>query len=129
MGLDDLIRASVQLASTTFQPAKSRVQHVTWTGQDGMGAPSTVVVVRWPMLALRRMKHRMANGQEVEVMGSLTFLEPVPPNGAPGRVEPVDVHDRFILPDGTKPPVVDVIGPHDQVQGRPYYVKVWLGVG
>ena len=128
MSLDSIIRNAVAVMSSQMQSVKSPVQHVIWTGQDGMGAKTTTTVTRHPVISYKRHQRRLLDGRIVEVTSTLTFLEPIPPNGAAGRTEPVDTKDKFVLPDGSGGPIVDVIGLHDKTQGRPFYTKVFLGV-
>jgi hypothetical protein len=57
----------------------------------------------------------------------ITIIGPVTANGAPNRDEPVDPRDKFVLPDGTSGPIVDVNGLLDPSTGRPYLYEVALG--
>jgi hypothetical protein len=100
-----------------------------WTSQDVFGAPSYAAPVSYDViLDERQQQKRDAEGKLVSTRAYIAFLEPITPNGAAGRVEPLDPRDKIVLPDGvTTGPIVATTGFVNKETGRPYFHEVWLG--
>ncbi len=125
MGLAGTIRKGVAIAHRVTKGVQETVQHVTWVGQDGMGAPLTTVVPRLAFVEQDVQLMRMDDGKMVQVRAVLTFLDPITANGAAGRIEPVDPKDKFILSDGSTGPILKVSGLR---KDAPFVSTVVLGV-
>lgn len=74
---------------------------------------------------------RLANGDVITTKAYVSFVGPVPPNGAPKRREPIDPRDRITIGYGGANPLTGVIvenpgGGVDPETGRPYANVVWL---
>lgn len=124
--LDKLVRKVVGVAHKTTKSLQEDVTHVTWTGQDGFGDPLPPVNVTRLMLVEQKLeKHHMADGRTIEISAKLASLLPILPNGAAGRIEPVDPRDEFILADGSRGKAVAVEGLR---KGTPYVSTIYLGV-
>lgn len=129
MALDSLIRRGVAVADRLTASLQPDVTHEAWTGQDGYGAATYAAgVARAAIIEQKQRLHRTSNGREVVTKAKITILRPITPNGAAGRTEPIDVRDRFTLPDGSTGPIVDIGGFTDAGTGRPYFAEVWLGL-
>src|SRR2546430_15068682 len=118
MGLLDTLRSGVTIADKVTKPLQAWVQHSAYIGESGAGDPSYDVPVNRQAIISQREREMMGpNGQLVAIQATITFPYPIPPNGAPGRVEPVDSRDLFVLPDGTTGPIIDVSGTIDPATG------------
>jgi hypothetical protein len=127
VALDSIIRKAVKVAHKVTKPVQGFVQHVTWTGQDGLGDESTVIVLRQCLIEQKLHQRKLSDGRVVQIEATLTFLEVIPPNGSAHRVEPVDPKDTFILPDGSSGSIIDTEGLHDPGAARPFVLQVFLG--
>jgi hypothetical protein len=127
--LPDLIADVVGIAHEVFQDMEEQVTHVTWLGADGFGAQyPPVLVPRTALVSRKKARVRLPDGTMISYSYKLTFLIPVPPNGAVGRDEPVDPQkDRFVLKDGTEAGIVHVGGLENADTGRPFVLVVYLG--
>lgn len=88
------------------------VVHEPWIGlADDYGKPEyddPVVLKGLVQEGTRQI--RDAVGERITTRACITFFEPVPPNGAEGRREPIDPRDRFTLPSGYTGPIVENVG-------------------
>jgi hypothetical protein len=109
-----------------FQPV---VVHRAWTGQDGYGrATYAAAVNRRAVVDLTRRQRATVSGGIVTVIATVTILETVAPNGAAGRVEPIDPRDILVLPDGRTGPILS--GPNAVVNpatGQPFFNEISIG--
>ena len=130
MSLSRLIRDCVAVADRVTMTLQCAVTHEAWIAVTGhYGAPSFAAAVsRQSIVDYSTRLVRDMNGQEVPASITIMILRPISANGASGRREPVDPRDRFILPDGTTGPVLNV-GPGgiDPSTGRAYFAEVYLG--
>ena len=73
----------------------------------------------------------LGDGRVISTIARLTFLEKIDPIGVAisgfSRAEPIDVRDKFILPDGRTGPIVRIDGMTDPSTSRPYFAEVTLG--
>lgn len=130
MSLLDDVRDAVSTADDETKDLQATVQHEAWTGADQYGTPTfAAAVARRAIVDQQQHEHRTATGELVATQAYVAFIEPITPNGAAGRVEPIDPNDRITLPDGTTGPIVDVSGFVDAGTGRPLFSEVWLGRG
>ena len=133
MGLRDIIAAGVAIANNATKDLQVAVTHFQWIAQTGFGAPTydTPFAEGIPRKAIveQGVKQRFSNlsSKMVTFNAHILFLVPFEPNGAIGRVEPIDPRDKFVLADGTTGPIVDIQGFTDSKTGRPYFGEVWLG--
>lgn len=128
MSLDAIVRSGLATAARVTANLQVTVTHEAWTGVDGYGKPtfSRARCVR-AIVEQRQRAMRSRSGEVIFTRASVLILEPLAPNGARGRVEPIDPRDRVTLPDGTTGPIVDVNGLVDPSTDAPYYAEVWIG--
>ena len=129
MGFESLIRAGIKTADTLTKSLQVTVQHYPYTGVGHNAKLQYGTAVSRKALVEKGNKYlRTVNGKEITRSVMITLLGPVASNGATGRTEPIDPRDKFVLPDGTTGPVVDVtmmlIDPASSV---PYLYQVSLG--
>jgi hypothetical protein len=85
------------------------IQHEPWIGtadaynKPAYGAP---VILR-AMVQEGSQQIRDATKEEVTVRACVCIFDPIPPNGAPGRREPIDPRDRITLESGYTGPIVE----------------------
>ncbi len=101
MSLASVAKKLIAVADKLSKSFQDDVSHVTWTGQDGMGAPTTVTVIRKALVEQKLQQVKLDDGRFVTVHTKLSFLTPITANGAANRIEPVDPKDKFILSDGS----------------------------
>lgn len=125
-----MLRDGVKLIKDTTDSLQAYVTLHQWTGQDVFGKPVRValpplkaIIVQAPNL------HKTSNGQVIATQAYAAFLEPIPPQGAEGRLEPIDPRDLIVFPDGTTGPIIEVKGFIDAGTNRPMFSEVWIGQG
>jgi hypothetical protein len=129
MALADVIRGGVAGLNTQLATLQVNVTHEAWIGHaDGFGGPMFAPPVA--LLALVQEgtnQKRTPTGETITTRACVSFLQPVPPNGATGRREPIDPRDRITLPSGLTGPLVENPGAMvDPSTGRPYISVFWL---
>jgi hypothetical protein len=128
MSLLDTLRAGIATANTLTKDLQGSVQHYAWTGQDGFGADQFASpVTRRALVDLSRKLRATSEGRLQMTVAIVTFLDVIAPNGASGRVEPVDDRDRIVLPDGTTGPIIRGGGFMDATTGRPLFNEIMIG--
>jgi hypothetical protein len=134
MSLADIVRRGVATANRVTKSLHVDVVHKAWTGQTPWGEPTYATQSTGadggPLKALVELKQSLRalpNGTTVMTKAKVTFMEPVPVNGAAGRTEPIDPRDFIELPNGISGPIVDVAGLLDPGTNEPYMTEVWLG--
>jgi hypothetical protein len=133
MGYATLLRNGVALTNKlTGKGADDGLQgtfiHEAWISQDGAGKYTFASgVERDGVIDSTPRIHYNEHGDPVIISATITVLEIVPANGAPGRIEPIDPRDRITLADGTTAPIVSAGGPNDPSTGRPYVNQILLG--
>ena len=129
MSLAGTIRSAVATADKVVKSLQPSVQHACWTGQDMFGkATFSSFATRKAIIEQGIKERRLGDGRIVMTSAKITFLVVSPPNGATGRVEPIDPRDKLVLPDGTSGPILDVSGLQDAEKNRPYLLEVSLGL-
>lgn len=129
MGFDSLIRGLVSgVADPLTKSLQATIVHHAWVGSDGFSSQhESAGTSRKALIEPMHKQVRLPNGKFVAIQAKVTILETVPPNGAAGRVEPIDPRDKIILPDGKTGPVVDVPGLTDPTTTRPYFIVFAIG--
>lgn len=134
MGWEDVIRAGVQTANVITKSLHVKVIHRAWIGQNPYGeseyAPPSVGIdgeTLRGLVEIKQSNRMMPNGQMSQSKAYVMFIEPVPPNGTPGRTEPIDVRDYIELPNLMTGPILDVEGLLNPDTDEPYFTEVWLG--
>jgi hypothetical protein len=123
------IRSAVELGNTLSAEVQVDVIHEAWIGGDGYGKPVYAApVIRKALVQEGTNQHRrMPSGDVITARAAVTFLDPVPPNGTPGRREPIDPRDRITLPSGLTGPIVEAQGGMiDPSTNAPYISSFWL---
>lgn len=128
MSLADVVRNGVALANSLTTDLQDTVTIRQWTGRSGSGTPTygAPIVVK-AIVEYRQEVRRASTGEERVSRAYVAILQPIAPNGAPGRKEPLDEEDEMTLPDGTKGTIVEVKGLVDPSIHRPYFFEVWMG--
>jgi hypothetical protein len=128
MALDSLVRSAVAIANSVTSSLQVVVSHEAWIGSDSYGAPQYATAVNLSAIVEYRQRLRhLRDGQQVLQRAVVFLLEPVSPNGAAERREPIDPRDRIVLPDGTTGPIYDVAGLADPQTNASYYHEVVIG--
>lgn len=127
MSLDSIIRNGVKTINKTTKSLQPVVQISAWIGSTYKGADSYASPIEVQALVIQKQElRRTASGEMVMTKAYVAFIQPVPPNGAVGRVEPIDPRDKIVLPDGTTGRIVNTDGLIDPAISRPYLSEVWL---
>jgi hypothetical protein len=130
LSLLTIIRSGVKVIDKVTRSLQANVTHQAWLGADEYGAPTYgSAVVRRALVDQQQHEHRTKSGELVATQAAVTFLDPIMPNGAPGRTEPIDANDLITLPDGTTGPIVDIAGFVDAGTNMPILSEVWIGKG
>lgn len=127
-GLADVVKGGIALARSLTLDLHITVQHYAWTGQAVDGTPTYASPV--DRKALVERKQKLVPGPAGDMVLSnayIAILEEITPNGAAGRVEPIDVKDKFVIPGGDVGPILNVSGFFDGGTSVPYYAEVYLG--
>lgn len=129
LNLPKIISSAVKTADKITKSVQVEVQHHAWESNDRWGKP--VYADPIPRRAIydskQESKFDTATGKVIQTKGKLTFLEPIPPNGATGRIEPIDNRDLLILPDGTTGPIFKPEGLLNPDINRPFLIELWIG--
>lgn len=132
MSLADDIRDAVAIAHEVTLELQPEVQWIPWVAQTNEFGRRQVDLPfgetrKRPALVEERYESVTVNGNNVETYAKLYFIQPLTPVGSPGRVEPVDTRDIFIMPNGRRGHPVHTDGFTDKGTGLPYINIVWLG--
>lgn len=127
MSLATLVRSGVKIANRTTASLQVTVQHRPWISQNGLGTDLYGSTVRRKAIVSQREDSIEDRGEIIRTIAYVLLLKPVTPNGATGRIEPVDKRDLFVLPDGTTGPIVKISGFIDAGTNGPYLHEIWLG--
>ena len=108
MAIVDRIRNGVAKINTKTASLQATVQHVAFLSEDGKGKKAYAAPVPIQALVQPKVKqYHTHSGKLVQTLAILTILEPVTPNGAAGRTEPIDPRDIFILDNGVSSPQIE----------------------
>ena len=128
MSFADIVRSGVATARELSDSLLVDVQHQAWIGLTSFGAPNyAAAVTRRALVEMKQRQVKMPNGEVAVSRAQVTFIEPLPANGAANRREPIDLRDNITLPDGTSGPILDVSGLFDPETNAPYMLQVFLG--
>jgi hypothetical protein len=129
VSIQSQIRGVVKTCNHVFASVQGPVTITPWTGQDAFGSASFGAPFTLTALVEQGEKsYDMANGVTVTTKATVTFLQPVPVNGAAGRVEPIDDRDVIRLADGTTGPVVMGLPMLvDPSTTKPYFQQIGIG--
>lgn len=129
MSLDSIVRKGVKTIDKITKSLQPEVTILQWVGSgDGYGSPGSIKTVKYRAVVEEGdQPRRLPNGLEVMTVAYLIIIQPVKPNGASGRDEPIDGRDIFILPSGLKASVAASRGVDDSKTKKQYYHEVWLG--
>lgn len=129
MSLASIVRSGVATANKITGSLQGVVTIKQWTGQTAFGDATYGKTLKIPAIIEQGEKQfEMQNGTSIVTKATVTFLQPVPVNGAAGRVEPIDGRDKLTLPDGTTGPTM-VGAPMivDPASSKPYFQIVGIG--
>ena len=136
INLPSIISNAVKIVSQTTRSLQETpdgigiVSHYAWIadedawGKKQYAAPVSRRAIWEPG---HQSKFDTNTGSIVQVKGRLTFLDPIEPNGAAGRVEPIDNRDLIVLPDGTSGPIFKPEGLYNPVADAPFLIELWIG--
>jgi hypothetical protein len=125
-----MLRDGVKLIKETTDSLQAFVTLNQWIGQDVYGKPLFAAPMSLKAICvLAPNQHKTTNGIVVNTTAYAAFLEPILPNGAASRKEPIDPRDVIIFPDGTTGPIVEIKGFIDAGTNAPMFSEVWIGDG
>lgn len=128
MSYASLVQNAIATARAITLDLHVDVQWKAWTGQNTKGKPDYADPVTLKALVEKKQKLvKTLDGQMKMSVAYIAILQEVTPNGATGRTEPIDLQDKFILPDGTSGTILSVSGFFDGGTGVPFYSEVYLG--
>lgn len=132
MSLADDIREVVAIAHEITEELQPEVQWIPWVAQTNefgrkQGATPFGETIKRHALVEERYELVTVSGVSIETYAKLYFIKPLEALGAPGRVEPIDPRDEFIMPNGRRGFPVHTDGFTDKGTGLPYINIVWLG--
>lgn len=127
MGLDDILRGGIKTIDKVTKSLQPTVTHKAWKSADVYGSPVYASAKSYQAIVDQKQELRKtSSGQLVLTKASVMFIQPIPPDGAAGRVEPIDPRDIITLSDGTTGKIVDVQGFVDKKTTHPYFSEVYL---
>ena len=128
MSLAEIVRSGVAMAREVSDSLLVEVKHQAWIGLTSFGAPNYAdPVTRRAVVEMKQRRVQMENGEVAVSRTQVTFIEPLPANGAANRREPLDLRDVITLPDGTSGPILDISGVFDPETNAPYMLQIFLG--
>lgn len=128
MGFADIVRSGVATANRLTASLQVSVQHEAWIGTGDYAAPQYAEPASRPALVeMKQRERRLATGEVVVQVASVTIVGPLPAEGSEGRREPLDPRDRITLPNGYVGRIIDVRGLADPKTGQPYLYVVAVG--
>lgn len=117
MGLDDLVRSTVALASSITRDLQVDVTYEAFDSANATNQPTyDSAVTKRAVVEKKARMVRTTTGEEKLSQASVTFLVPFA----------LDLRDRITLPDGTTAPILNVKGVYDPVTDEPYALEVFL---
>ncbi len=129
-GLADLAQSLIaSVASPLSRDFQADIVWKAWESTTGDGDDTfDTTGVQLKALVDRTVKqHYTGDGRLVQVVATLTILDPITNNGASGRKNPIDPRDHFFLDDGTTAPIVELPQFENPATGAPFLVTVILG--
>ena len=128
MSLRTIVKNRLKTIDKVTKSLQAEVQYKPWIARDGYGSPTYGAIKKYRAVVDEGNQPRvLPSGLQMITKAYIVILEPIPPNGAAGRVEPIDDRDIFILPSGLKATVAATRGFTDSVTTYPYFMEVWLG--
>lgn len=124
--VSDLIGLASEITKDFDLQAKAKIERWISSSETGKYTYSIPIFID----CIEDSKQRIittSTGQPITIMSSLTFLDPIPSQGASGRREPIDPRDRITAPSGFSGPIVDVGGTINPETGRGFITEVMLG--
>lgn len=129
MGYDTILRKGVAILDQQTSSLQDTVEFYAWESSGVYGEPqySAQPIMMQAIVEERQVLRRMMDGTEVAQRAAIIVPRPIPPNGAPGRREPVDPRDKIVLPNGFTGPILYVNGVMDPDTNAPYSYEIVLG--
>jgi len=128
MAFDSLIRSGIKLADKLTTSLQAKITLHAWISNDLSGDPIFADPIDLLAIVDYNTKQWNFNGKVITVQAVITFPRPIAPNGADGRIEPIDLRDKIILPNGSTGPIV--YSPNsiiDPITGRGYLTEIGIG--
>lgn len=128
MSLASVIQNAVRSAHKATLSLQTTVRYEAWVAQDVYGQGEYAPAVNVPVIVERKVQAvRNKTGQEVQTKLTITILDPIRPNGAPNRDEPIDPRDKMTLPSGETGVLVVADGMMNPETLQPFLQQVYLG--
>lgn len=129
MSLRSIVRNAVSIADRVTAPLQATIQHSAWTGQDEFGDVTYTDPISRDCIVEYKIRDKLqsSSGRVIQSQALVTIIRPIDPNGAAGRVEPIDPRDLIVLPNGHSGPIIDIEGVVDPMTNSPYMYQVWIG--
>lgn len=129
MSLASVVRGAVATANKVTNSLQATVSLKQWISQDAYGTPTYGPTIRRTALVEQgENRFKTPPGVLINTKATVTFLQPIPANGAAGRTEPIDDRDILTLADGTSGPAIVgepmLVNPETD---KPYFQIVGIG--
>lgn len=124
----EILATGIGIADSLTKGVQGTCTLEAWTASDGRGARTYAAPVTFRAVVDTTRKEVIRNGKEVIIVATVVIVGDLAPNGAAGRVEPVDPRDRITLPDGTTGTILSSPGaPINPLTGRAFVQLIELG--
>lgn len=105
----DVLVSGIAIANDLTKGVQASVVIEPWESQATDGTITYGDPVTYSAVVDTTRKQKVGVGGELLIIGAtVTIIGDVTPNGATGRIEPIDPRDRVTLPDGRVAPIVSV---------------------
>ncbi len=129
MNLSNTVRRAVSRINKTTKTVQATVYHQAWIAGDVYGSETFAPLIPYTAIVEEGTIPRLLpSGLELMTKAYLCIVQPVIPNGADRRTDPIDTRDNFILPSGLKGNVAATVGLDDRETNRQYFHEVWIGM-
>lgn len=128
MSLLDILRLGVKIANDVTKPVQATVSYQRITSRDAYGAPATFasLVPLAGIVEMKSMPVRTREGTTGVSRATIDLLDVAALVAATSGNGP-DYDDIFVLPDGSKGPVISLGGFVDAGTAKPIATTVILG--
>jgi hypothetical protein len=128
MNLSGIVRSGVALANSVTGSLQANITLYQWTGKDVYQKPTFAAgVVYGAIVEWKQERIRTTEEAIVTQVATVSILQPVAPNTATGRRNPIDPRDEVLLPSGQRCKIIPVEGLVDSGTSAAYYHVLRLG--
>ncbi len=127
MSLLHVVRSGIETANKVTKPLQATVSYSRYLGSDEYGQVTYADPVPLKAIVDWKQKQLRTQGGVLSVSRAVVTLIDIKELNAATNNEGVNDEDRFVLPDGTTGPILDMAGFIDALTGLPMYTEVYLG--